>query len=347
MPILGALAVIDRIEKVMKEGFAGSIHQIEANLVAEGTLTVADPTAVIPTDAEYGRDEDPATDTVTSVITRCNSSEITNEPSNHGDLHWSHEMVVEVITVAEIIAGDRLLNTTHVYGAALVQLLAAARPSLELSTGAGTNDGYLSADAQVLGAGWSQVSGGTVFADDDTDVRNDRTSKNALEASVNMSGQVPNRNVLVTGIEVRIRGNCQDASSANRVINMTLWSGDRRIGVNTIQRTLVNSASDSAVTVGGSTELWGSGGLGAGLLDADLTVKITPNQDVNDDAGIADLFIDHVEFKVYYKLLQEWGGSIVNNIGPVRYRNEFNEAGAFWIRSASVVMEVQRREIND
>ena len=58
MPILGALAVIDRIEKVMKEGFADSIRTIESNLEVEGALTGLDPAIPIPTDLGYGRDED-------------------------------------------------------------------------------------------------------------------------------------------------------------------------------------------------------------------------------------------------------------------------------------------------
>lgn len=351
MPILGAWAVLDRIEKVMKQGFAGTLQRLEFDLRAEGALggSPGHPDADVPSDAEYLRDEDPASDTVTTVITRCNSSEILNEPSNHQDVIWQHEIVVEVIQQIETVTTDRLLSAIHRYGTAMAMLFGAQRPQLEWSEDS-VNDTFLEGTATDDPLSDWTLPDNVLVADSARATLSDRSvADTQLFVHYTLSDFIPDVNAIVLGLNIQVQGYCDDPVAANRTIKVTPYKTDQSaplpgaIGQNHI---LAEGTSDTLTWTGGATNLYAMTALDPNVVWGTENLKFLIEPTVV-DAGAATIALNSVKLRIYYAVPVLWGGTIVNNIGPVRYRNEFNEAGAFWIRSASVVMEVQRREIND
>lgn len=345
MPVLGAEAVISRIEQVMIEGFGAALMRLEAELRTNGDIGSADPDADVPTSAQYVRLEDGAYDQPVLVVTKCNSSEITNEPSNYQDLHWEHEMMVEVTNVmrAEESSAD-LHSFAHRYGTALVSLFGASRPCLEMG-GDVTDSGFVLASAAAGGSSWSNPS--NITASDNTRAISNRDGVDALEAHFTLANHVPDKDAVIVGVEVKTEGFVDDSTTANRIVSVTLHNATRQYGT-AISSTLANSPStDGQTTSGGLNQFFGNtGGISASALWGTnaCRIHITPQ---TSGAGVGDMKIDAVSLKVYYKVLVPWSGTVVNKIVSVRYRDEVDDAGAFSLRSASVVMEVVRRELND
>lgn len=345
MPILGPLAVIKRVEDVMQERFALVIRQVEADLVTDGSLLLTDPVAPVPADDEYFRQEEGSFEARVAVVVRANESSIINEITNMGDIHWQHELVVEMHKVLDgTETFEQLQSMIYRYGAALVRLFGAERPSLELG-GAQMNDGFAFPNS-AAGQGfvpWPDA-GNVLLSDDVRAVATNRGSTNILDALFTLSDFLPDQNVQVVGIEVQCEGFCNDADPVGRSVDVLLLADSTPFLSD--KKTVVlreHVSDDGFISAGGAGDLWG-----LEYLDpADWWGVDVFKVRLSTSAGaFANLSMDAVRLKVYYKVPAQYDGTTIIGVGPVKYRDRFDEAGAFINRSATITLEVQRREIN-
>lgn len=346
MPILGPLAVINRVEQAMQEGFLASVRVVEADLVVDGALLASDPVAPIPTDEQYFRHEEGALEVRQAVVVRANESFIINDITNMGDVHWQHEIMVEVHKVLDgTETFEQLQSMIYRYGAALVLLFGAVRPSLEVGGGS-ANNGAVFPDVSNAGGGNWPDHVNILLLDGVFATTVNRAVQNFIAPSFPIGGFVPADNFFITGMSVSVVGICEDADLLAREIDVRINSGTTPFPItSTLTGAFTASASANTVTLGSTSELWGLEQFVPSLWTGDGKMQVRVEAK-NKDAGYAAMSLDSVSLIVHYKELVPYDGTTVVGVGPVKYRDRFDEAGAFINRSATITLEVQRREIN-
>lgn len=150
---------------------------------------------------------------------------------------------------------------------------------------------------------WSNPT--NVYSGDDSDasaagVANARRATYYLKAS-GFSAAVPT-GAMINGIEVSIERAATTSSSTNKVIDgeVKIIKADGSIGTTNKAATLTLwPTSDTKVTYGSSTDLWGETWTPADINDADFGVAISVNITVpNRSANTA--YIDYIAITVYY-----------------------------------------------
>ena len=146
----------------------------------------------------------------------------------------------------------------------------------------------------------------------------------------------------VVGIEVLIEGNADDATPANRDIDVSLTKdGSTPVGTPKTDQTL-NQGSDTTITLGSSSDLWGTTWTEAEVESANFGIIIARSS----AAAAGEVAIDHVQVRVHfitgfsatsgYRYAKAYGNS---STGHISSRSVVSDStGSFTTRGVDVTL---------